>query len=167
MWEPGLSEADTIQIYDDTPVWARMTGWLLLGVGAFVLLPLALFSWTWWLPIPAIPFIIIGGLLLQLDLQISAKRSTGTLRVTNQLFGLRLRERTYSLSDVHGLEVERVAGDEQVRASDTWYLSLYLPRRSYIIGRYDTRWDALREKDRLSRRMAVKPRAESAPEASE
>jgi hypothetical protein len=156
MWEQDLSNTGTVHVYDDRPIWAHIAGWVILGIGAFVLLPLALLSWTWWLPIPALPFLLIGGLLLQLHLHIVADRPTGTLRITTKLFGWQIRERTYSLSDVHSLEIERVAGHAQRRASDTWYLSLYLPQETHLIGRYDTRWDALREKGRLSQTLALK-----------
>jgi hypothetical protein len=56
---------------------------------------------------------------------------------------MRVVRRHYLPDDVTGLELDRVAGADRERDSDTWYLRLRLRNRGYTIGRYDSRMNAL------------------------
>ena len=146
-----------------------MVAWLLLGIGGLVLVPIGLLSRAWWLFVPAVPLLLAGLVLLQTRLRIVVEHRTNVIRVTNSLLGLRLRERQYPLSDVIGLDLRRVAGDERERPSDTWYLRLRLnttvrtfgmvePRtRTYVIGRYDSRLGALEARRRLREVLQPQP----------
>jgi len=143
-----------------------MVSWLLLGIGGFVLMPIGLLNRAWWLLVLAVPLLLVGLVLLQTRLRIVVEHHTGVVCVTNLLLGLKLRERQYPLSDVAGLDLQRVAGDERERASDTWYLRLQLhttvrffgqakPRtRVYTVGKYDSRLRALEARHWLGKMLA-------------
>jgi hypothetical protein len=147
-------------LYDDTPIRTRMVAWLLLGIGGLVLVPVGLINHAPWLFVLAAPLLLAGLVLLQIHLCIAAEHHTAVVRVTNSLLGLKLREHRYRPSDVVGLDIQRVAGDERERPSDTWYLRLQLyapvrtfgkakPRtRTYLIGKYDSRLRALKARRR-------------------
>jgi len=157
-----MSDKDVTTLYDGPPIWARMVSWLLLGMGGIVLVPIALLSRAWWLLVPAVPLILAGLLLLQTRLHIIVERRTGVVRVANSWLGLMLRERQYPLSDVVGFDIQRVAGDERERPSDTWYLRLQLRTRTHIIGKYDSRLEALEARRRLSEVLQARPSAQTA-----
>jgi hypothetical protein len=156
-----MSDASIGILYNDTPIRPGMVAWLLLGIGGPVLLPIALANRAWWLLVPAVPLLVAGLVLLQTLLCIAVEHHTGVVYVTESLLGLRLRERRYSPSDVVGLDLERVAGDERERPSDTWYLRLQLHTtirtfgkvkartRTYIIGKYDSQLGALKAQRQL------------------
>ena len=134
---------------------------LLLSIGGLVLLPAALFGRARWLLVPAVLSFLIGLILLATRIRIVIERSTGIVYITESLLGVGLRKRRYLPSDVADLDLQRVAGSERERPSDTWYLRLRLqtanrtsasmkPRtRTYLIGRYDSRLSALRAQRRL------------------
>jgi hypothetical protein len=130
-------------IYDGPPVWAKLTGAVLLGVGGIVLLPIAALRGDWWLLVFAVPLLVVGLLLLALRLCVAVERQAGVVLVTQSFVGLRLREHRYRPSEISALEIARVAGDEAERASDTWYVKMWAGRRGYTVGRYDTRVRAL------------------------
>lgn len=156
-------------LYDDMPVRARMVAWLLLGIGGIVLAPMGLLNRAWWLLVLAVPSLLAGLLLLQTRLRIGVEQSTGLICVTHYLFGLKLRERRYPPSDVVGLDLHRVAGDEDERPSDTWYLRLRLyaavrtfgtvkhHTRTYLVGKYDSRLRALKARRRLGELLQTGP----------
>jgi tetratricopeptide (TPR) repeat protein len=135
-------ETETV-IYAATPIWARMVGWVLLGVGGIVLLPIAAIRGDEWLLVFAIPLILAGLALFALRLHIALISPAALIRVTNSVLGLRVRQRQYSGSEITGLDLQRIAGDDRERASDTWYLRLRLEDRTYTIGKYDSRTSAL------------------------
>jgi len=143
MRERAMPDKEVNTLHDGPPIWARMAGWLLLGIGGFVLTPIGLVSRAWWLFVFAIPLLLVGLVLLQTRLRIVVERPTGAVRVTNSLLGLKLHQRRYPPSDVAGLDLQRVAGDERERPSDTWYLRLQLRTRIHTIGKYDSRLEAL------------------------
>ncbi len=157
-------------LYDDKPIQARMAAWLLLGTGGLVLVPIALVNRVWWLLVPAVPLFLAGFVLLHTHLRIVVEHHTGAVHATNTLLGLKLRERQYSLSNVIGLDLQRVAGDERERPSDTWYLRLQLhttvrtfsgrvaPRtKTYTIGKYDSRLSALEAQRKLREVLQAQP----------
>lgn len=164
-----MSDESIGVLYDDTPIRTKMAAWLLLGIGGLVLVPIGLVNRAWWLLILAVPLLLAGLMLLQTHLHIVVDHHTGIICVTNSLLGLRLRERQYPPSDVVGLDLQRVAGDERKRPSDTWYLRLRLhatvhtfgkmkPRmRTYLIGKYDSRLRALKARRRLSETLQTMP----------
>ena len=166
-----MSDRGAGVLYDDTPVRARMVAWLLLGIGGIVLAPIGLLSRAWWLFVLAVPSLLAGLLLLQTHLRIAVERPTGLICVTHYLFGLKLRERRYPPSDVVGLNLHRVAGDEAERPSDTWYLRLQLHTaartfgtvnhrtRTYLVGKYDSRLRALKARRRLGELLRTGPQA--------
>jgi hypothetical protein len=150
-----MSNVSDEVLYSDTPIRARMVAHLLLGAGGLVLAPIGLLSGARWLLVLAAPTLLVGIMLRQLHLRIEVELDTGMVTVTRSVLGLRLRRRRYSLSDVVGLELQRVAAIERERPSDTWYLKLELnlphaadtvhPRtRVYTIGKYDDRLTALK-----------------------
>jgi len=147
-----------------------MVTWLLLGIGGLVLTPIALANRAWWLLVPAVPLLLAGLLLLQAHLRIVVEHRTTVVGVTNSLLGLKLRKRQYPLSDVVGLDLQRVAGDERERASDTWYLRLQLHTtvrtllgrvvphvKIYTLGKYDTRLRALEARHKLDKVLQGRP----------
>ena len=121
-----------------------MVAWLLLGTGGIVLMPIGLINRAWWLLVPAVPLLLAGLVLHQVHLCVAVEPGTGEVCVTNRLLGLKTRQRRYPPSEVGGLHLRRVAGDERERPSDTWYLYLQLGARVYTIGKYDSRTSALR-----------------------
>ncbi len=166
-----MSEERIGVLYDDTPMWAKMAAWLLLGIGGIVLVPLALLNRTWWLLPPAVPFLLAGLALLQIHVRIVVEAPGGVVCVTNSLWGLKLRERRYPPSVVLGLDLHRVAGDERhERASDTWYLRLRLHTtvrtlfgqvrphtKTHILGKYDSELSALEAQIRLEEILHARP----------
>jgi len=166
-----MSDTSIGVLYKDTPIQARMVAWLLIGIGGFVLVPIGLVNRAWWLLVLAVPLLLAGWVLLQTHLRIVVEHHTGIVCVTSFLLGLKLRERRYPLSDVVGLDLQRVAGDERERPSDTWYLRLQLHitahtigkvkhrTRTYIIGKYDSRLGALKAQRRLRELLQAKPQA--------
>ena len=138
-----MAEENVTVIYNAPPIWAKMTAWALLGIGGIVLLPIALIRGDHWLLAFAVPLTLVGLLLLSIRLHIALLSPASVVRVTNFLLGLRMRQRQYLRSEVTSLDLDRVAGDERERASDTWYVRLRLRNRGYTIGRYDSRISAL------------------------
>ena len=163
-----MSDTSIRALYDDTPIPAKMAAWLLLGIGGLVLLPIAVVTDACWLLILAIPLLVAGLVLLQVSLRIVIEHQTGEICTTDFLFGLKLRERHYSLEDVAGLDLYRLAGNERERPSDTWYLRLRLDTtvrtfgkvrpgtRTYIIGRYESQLRALKAQRQLREVLEVK-----------
>ena len=72
----SMSHNDISVLYDGSPIWARMAGWLLLGIGGLVLVPLALINRAWWLFVPAVLPLLAGLVLLQTRLLIVFDRRT-------------------------------------------------------------------------------------------
>jgi hypothetical protein len=72
--------------------------------------------------------------------------------------------RRYSPSEVRGVDIHRVAGDERERPSDTWYLRLILRTQTYTIGKYDTRLDALQARRELTEVLKTRVRPQTAAE---
>jgi hypothetical protein len=140
-------------LYDGPPIRTRMVAWLLVGIGGLVLAPIGLISRAGWLLVPAVPLLLAGLVLYQAHLRVAVEPGTGEVCVTNRLLGLKIRQRRYPPSEVGGLDLQRVAGDERERPSDTWYLYLQLGTRVYPIGKYDSRSNALRA--RLKAREAL------------
>lgn len=149
-------------LFDARPIRAAMAGWLLLGIGGLVCLPLALANRALWLALLALPLLLAGGLLLATRLRIQMERRSGVIHATYRLLGLALRQRSYSPSDRVGLELTRVAGDARERPSDTWYLRLRFHTGSYLVGKYDDRLAALEAQRRLSEALLARPSAEVA-----
>ena len=135
---------DDSVLYDGPPIRTRMVAWLLLGIGGIVLVPIGLINRAWWLFVPAVPLLLAGLVLHQAHLRVAVEPGTGEVCVTNRLLGLKIRQRRYASSEVGGLDLRRVAGDERERPSDTWYLYLQLGTRVHTIGKYDSRASALR-----------------------
>ena len=160
-----MPDEDVTTLYDGPPAWAWMLGWLLLGTGGFVLAPIALLSRAWWLFVFAIPLLLAGLVLLQTRLHIVVERHTGAVCVTNSLLGLKLREHHYPPSDIVGFDLQRVAGDERERPSDTWYLRLHLRTRTHIVGKYDSRLKALEARRKLNEALQARPPAQTAVSA--
>jgi hypothetical protein len=166
-----MSDRGAGVLYDDTPVRARMVAWLLLGIGGIVLAPIGLLNRAWWLLVLAVPLLLAGLLLLQMRLRIGVEHPPGLICATHYLFGLKLRERRYPPSDVVSLNLHRVAGDEDERSSDTWYLRLQLHAavrtfgtvkhhtRTYLVGKYDSRLRALKARRRLGEVLQIGPQA--------
>lgn len=152
-----MPDNDGATLYDGPPIWARMSAWLLLGIGALVLVPIGLMNRAWWLLKLALPPILAGLVLLQARLRIVVERPTGVVCVANLLFGLTLRERRYPPSDVVGLALQRVAGDERERPSDTWYLRLKLSTKTHTIGKYDSRLGALEARRKVAQVLQARP----------
>lgn len=159
-------------LYDDTSIQARMVAWLLLGIGGLVMTPIGLISRAWWLLILAVPLLLAGLALLLTRLRIVVEHHAGLVCVTNLLVGLKLRERQYPLGSVVGLDLERVAGAERERPSDTWYLRLQLHTtvrtffgaiaphtKTYTLGKYDGRLKALKARSRLGKVLQTRPQA--------
>jgi hypothetical protein len=138
-----VAEENVTVIYNATPIGAKMAAWVLLGIGGIVLLPIALIRDDHWLLVFAVPLILLGLLFLATRQRIALVSPTSVVRVTSYLLGLRVRQRQHPRSDITAIDLHRVAGDEQERASDTWYLRLRLRNRGYTIGRYNTRMSAL------------------------
>jgi len=135
-----------------------MVAWLLLGTGGIVLAPIGLINRAWWLFVPAIPLLLAGLVLHQAHLRVAVEPGTGDVCVTNRLLGLKTRQRRYPPSEVGRLDLQRVAGDERERPSDTWYLNLQLGTRVYTIGKYDSRASALRARIEVREALQVHPR---------
>jgi hypothetical protein len=165
-----MPDEDVSVLYDGPPIRARMATWLLLGIGGLVLTPIALANRAWWLLVPAVPLLLAGLLLLQTHLRIVVEHHKATVGVANFLLGLKLRERQYPLSDIVGLDLQRVAGDERERLSDTWYLRLQLHTtartlfgrivphtKTYTLGKYDTRLRALEARHKLDKVLQARP----------
>ena len=131
-------------LYNETAIWAKIVAWLALGIGGLVCVPTGLYGLNWWLLVLAVPLLLLGLVLLQTRLHMAVERETGDVVVTNRLLGLKIHTRRYPWSDVMRLELQRVAGDERERPSDTWYLRLQLGLDTFTIGRYDSRVSALR-----------------------
>jgi hypothetical protein len=121
-----------------------MVAWLLVGTGGIVMMPIGLINRAWWLLVPAIPLLLAGLVVHQAHLRVAVEPGTGDVCVTNQLLGLKIRQRRYPPPEVGRLDLQRVAGDERERPSDTWYLYLQLGTRVYAIGKYASRSSALR-----------------------
>lgn len=155
-----MAEENMTVVYNAPPIWAKMTAWVLLGIGGIVLLPIMLIRGDDWLLLFIIPLILIGLVLLSIRLRIALVSPASVVRVTNSLLGLRVRQRQYLRPDVAGLDLDRVAGDERERDSDTWYLRLRLRKRGYTIGRYDSRMSALlarRDVDKALQSLPLAP----------
>jgi hypothetical protein len=150
-----MNERQHDHLYDETPAWARAVGWLLMGIGGFVLAPIALFSRAWWLLAAAAPFALAGLLLLQLHLRIEPDRLSGGLVCTNSFLGLRLRRQRYDQGEIEGFDLQKVGSDERQRPSDTWYLRLLLRQRTHIIGAYETHEEALKAQYRQRQRLNI------------
>ena len=131
-------------LYNQTAIWAKIVAWLALGIGGLVCVPTGLYGLNWWLLVLGVPLLLLGLLLLQTRLHMAVERETGDVVVTNRLLGIKIYTRRYPWSDVLSLELQRVAGDERERPSDTWYLRLQLGLDTFTIGRYDSRVSALR-----------------------
>jgi tetratricopeptide (TPR) repeat protein len=143
-----------------------MVGWVLLGVGGIVLLPIAAIRGDEWLLVFAIPLVLAGLALFALRLHVALISPAAVLRITNSVLGLRVRQRQYSRSEITGLDLQRVAGDDRERASDTWYLRLCLEDRTYTIGKYDSRTSALlarRDMDEYLQALAPAPVRDEIP----
>jgi hypothetical protein len=138
-----VAEENRTVLYDAPPIWAKMTAWVLLGVGIIVLLPIMLVRGDVWLLLLIGPLVLTGLVLLALRLRIALISPASVVRVTKSVFGLRVSQQQYPTDDVGGLELSRVAGDDRERDSDTWYLRLRLRTRGYTIGRYGNRMSAL------------------------
>jgi hypothetical protein len=149
---------DDSVLYDGPPIRTRMVAWLLLGTGGIVLVPIGLINRAWWLFVPAVPLLLAGLLLHQAHLRVVVEPGTGEVCVTNRLLGLKIRQRRYPLSEVGGLDLQRVAGDERKRPSDTWYLYLQLGTRVYTIGKYDSQASALRARIEVREALQAHPR---------
>jgi hypothetical protein len=139
---------------------------LLLGIGGIVMAPIGLISRAWWLVVLAAPLLLAGLVLSQVRLRIVVEHSTGAVRVTSSLPGLRLRERRHPPSDVVGLDIYRVAGAERERPSDTWYLKLQLRTRTHTVGRYDSQVSALLARRELGRALQARAQAPTAAEVN-
>ena len=159
-----MSHNDISLLYDGSPIWARMAGWLLLGIGGLVLVPLALINRAWWLFVPAVLPLLAGLVLLQTRLRIVFDRRTAQVDVTDSWLGLGLLRRSYPPSDVLGFDIHRVAGDERERPSDTWYLRLNLRTHTHTIGKYDSRLDALEARRDLAEVLQTRARPQTAAE---
>ena len=159
-----MAQRDVTIVYDDTPIWFRMAGWLLVGIGGLVLTPLALISRAGWLWVVAAPVIAAGLVLFQTRLHIALEHRTAQLVVTDRVLGLTLRRRRHVRSEVMSVDLERVAGDTQERDSDTWYLRLRLHTRTYMVGRYRDRFGALEARRRLREVLRAGPQPETAAE---
>jgi hypothetical protein len=159
-------------LYDDTPIRVRMAAWLLLGIGGLVLVPIGLINRAWWLLFLAIPPLLAGLVLLLPRQRIVVEHPSGVVRVTNYVFGLRVRERQYHPADIVGLDLHRVSGDKRERASDTWYLRLQFHTvartffgsvkphtKTYLIGRYDSRLKALEARHRVGEALQARSQA--------
>ena len=171
-----MSDTTDRVLYDGPPIRARMAAYLLLGIGGLVLSPIGLLHRAWWLLVLAVPLLLAGLVLVGTHLRIVVAPGMDddndgdgdddemdeAIRVTNSLFGLRLRQRRYPLSDVAGLELQRVAGTERERPSDTWYLRLQLGAKTYVIGRYDSRQNALVARYAVGQALQIGPRAQAA-----
>jgi len=142
-----------------------MAAWLLLGIGGIVMAPIGLINRAWWLVVLSVPLLLAGLVLSLVRLRIVVEHPTGAVRVTNSLLGLRLRERRYPPSDVVGLDIQRVAGAERERPSDTWYLKLQLRTRTHTVGRYDSQVSALLARRELDRALQAGARAPTAADA--
>ena len=146
-----MVDQDISVLYDGPPIQTRMVAWVLLGIGGIVLVPIGLISRAWWLFVPAIPLLLAGLILLQMRLRIVIEYPAGTICVTNRLLGLKYRERRYHRSDLVGFDVDRVAGAERERPSDTWYLRLRLGIKTYTVGKYDSRASAIRARAKVNK----------------
>jgi hypothetical protein len=144
----------------------KMAAWLLLGIGGIVMVPLGLINRAWWLVVLSVPLLLAGLVLSQVRLRIVVEHPTGGVRVTNSLLGLRLHERGYPPSDVVGLDIQRVAGAERERPSDTWYLKLQLRTRTHTVGRYDSQVSALLARRELGRALEAPAQAHTAAEVT-
>jgi hypothetical protein len=163
-----MPESDVFTLYNDTSIRDRIAAWLLVGIGGFVLSPIALINRALWLFVPAVPLLVSGLLLHQTHLRIIVDHRIGVVSISRLLFGLKLCQRQHPLSDIVGLDLRRVAGDERERPSDTWYLRLQLhtashtsgkatPRtRTYVIGVYNSHLNALKAQHQLW--QALRPR---------
>jgi uncharacterized protein (DUF58 family) len=161
-----MPDEDARVIYDGPPMRVRMAAWLLLGIGGIVMAPIGLISRAWWLVVLAAPLLLAGLVLSQVRLRIVVEHSTGAVRVTSSLPGLRLRERRHPPSDVVGLDIYRVAGAERERPSDTWYLKLQLRTRTHTVGRYDSQVSALLARRELGRALQARAQAPTAAEVN-
>ena len=68
-------------------------------------------------------------------------------------------------SDVAGLDIQRVAGAERERPSDTWYLKLQLRTRTHTVGRYDSQISALLARRELGRALQAGAQMTMEPES--
>jgi hypothetical protein len=164
-----MADEDVSVLYDGPPIRTRMAAWLLLGIGGLVLVPIGLINRAWWLLILAVPPLLAGLVLLQAYLRIVVEHQPAAVCVRNLLFGLKLRERRYPLSNLVGPDLHRVGGDERERPSDTWYVRLQFhtavrsfgsvkPRvREYLLGRYDNRLQALEARRGLDEALQARP----------
>ena len=149
-----LDEREVV-LYDDVPIGARWAGWLLLGIGGLVLTPAALVARYGWLLVVATPFLGCGVCLLQTRMRIAVDRRTLLVRVRYQLLRIGLSERRFTPSDLVGVEIPRVAGDELERDSDTWYIRLVFHSRAYTVGRYGEHLDALQARRDLVNQLSL------------
>jgi hypothetical protein len=149
---------DDSVLYDGPPIRTRMVAWLLLGTGGIVLVPIGLINRAWWLLVPAVPLLLAGLVLFQAHLRVAVEPGTGEVCVTNRLLGLKIRQRRYPPSEAGRLDLQRVAGDERERPSDTWYLYLQLGTRVYTIGKYDSQASALRARLKMREALQAHPR---------
>lgn len=171
-----MSEQGDRLLYEGPPIRTWMAAWLLLGVGGLVLVPIGLMNRAWWLVILAVPPLLVGLVLLQARHRIVVQRGAGVVRVVDFVGILRLRQRQYPLADVVGIDVQRRAGAERERPSDTWYVVLQIhttsrsfgkvkPRlKTYLIGRYDSRLKALQARHRSSQVLRARPQVWAAGE---
>ncbi len=154
---------ETSVLYEGPLIRTRMAAWLLLGIGGLVMVPIGLISRAVWLPVLAVPILLVGLILLPFRLRIAVRHDANVVEATNVFLGLRVRRRRYPLGNVVGLDVERVAGAERERPSDTWYLKLQIHTTTrnffgqiqphtkvYTIGRYDDRLQALEARNKLA-----------------
>lgn len=144
-------------LYNGTPIWAKIVAWLSLGISGLVCAPIGLIGRAWWLLVLAAPLLLMGLLLLQTRMRMAVERQTGDVYVTHSLLGIRLHTRRYPWSDVLSLELQRVAGDERERPSDTWYMRLQLGIDTYTVGRYDSRVAALRAQHDMAEALKDHP----------
>ncbi|MCJ7738772.1 MAG: tetratricopeptide repeat protein [Anaerolineae bacterium] len=145
-----MSRVEWNVLYEGIPVQVNLISWLLLGVGGAVLAPIALLSDAGWLLILAVPLLICGLVLRQVHLQVIVESYTGVIRSTLKWLGIQLWTRRHQHAGIETLEIRRVGGDRRERDSDTWYIRLKMQGASYILGRYDTRPEALEARHQLS-----------------
>ena len=154
-----MPDKDVTLLYDGPPIETRRAAWVLAGIGGPVLVPIGLFGHAPWLYVFAVPMLLIGLVLLPLHVRITVNHRERLVRVTNRWLGLKVRERRYPASDLLGLDLDRVAGAERDRPSDTWYLRLRLGLKIYTIGKYDSRANALRAQLKLREKLENRPPA--------
>ncbi len=137
-------------LYHGRQVETALAGWLLVGIGGLVCLPLGVAHGAWWLVGLAFPPLLAGLVLLGVRLRVELDPRHGLIHVRRSVLGLRVAARTYRQSDCLGVEVVRVAGDARERPTDTYYLRLRLATARYTLGRYRDRQSVLQAQYQLN-----------------